>query len=74
MTQPANDDHNLNTPAGARRYVHTWASRLLGQEATYVTTSENRLIHFKTMSDEDALWVAQQLKEMEETASDKRQD
>jgi hypothetical protein len=49
----------------ARKYVSEWAPRLLGKEATYVTTSNNRLIHFSTMSDDDAIWVATQLRSME---------
>jgi hypothetical protein len=54
------------TPETARKYVAEWSPRLLGKEATYVRTSGGRLIHFKTMSDDDALWVAQQFQSMEQ--------
>ena len=70
QTTPANDMADLNDPVQARLYVKEWAPRLLGKgkTAAYVQTSGDRLIHFKTMSDEDAIWVARQLKRMEDDA------
>lgn len=56
-------------PEQARKYVAEWAPRLLGKTATYIVTSSNRLIHFATMSDEDAMWVAGQLRAMEQEAA-----
>jgi hypothetical protein len=72
QTTPANDGYNIDTPEGARRYVADWAPRLLGKTATYVQTNQDRLIHFRTMSDDDAIWVAHQLKAMEEEAHERR--
>jgi hypothetical protein len=57
--------YNIDDPEQARRYVADFAPRLLGKEATYVRTNAARLIHFKTMSDDDACWVASQLWDME---------
>ena len=37
-----------------------------GQEATWRPQDAGRLIHFATMSDDDACWVAQQLWGMEQ--------
>ena len=53
--------YDIDDPAQARSYVWAFAPRLLGKEATYVRTNTSRLIHFKTMSDDDACWVARQL-------------
>ncbi len=65
MTKPdpqtTQDNGNLDDPAQARLYVEQFAPIHLGKTATYVSTNGNRLIHFKTMSDEDAVWVAKQL-------------
>jgi len=54
------DNGNLDDPAHARNYVEQFAPIHLGKTATYVKTSGDRLIHFKTMSDDDAIWVAKQ--------------
>lgn len=60
--------YDIDDPAQARSYVADFAPRLLGKEATYVRTNTGRLIHFATMSDDDACWVAQQLWGMEQKA------
>ncbi len=62
---PANEGLDLSDQKSARAYIKAWAPRLLGKTATYVQTSGDRLIHFNTMSDEDAIWVAKQFREME---------
>ncbi len=62
---PANEGLDLSDHKSARAYIKAWAPRLLGKTATYVQTSGDRLIHFNTMSDEDAIWVAKQFREME---------
>lgn len=59
-TETTQDNGDLNDLVQARLYVEQFAPIHLGKTATYVTTNENRLIHFKTMTDEDALWVAKQ--------------
>ena len=51
-------------PETARQYVANF-KHVLGKEATYVETSTGRRIEFSTMTDEDAIWVAQQLQDME---------
>lgn len=51
---------NLDDPKLARLYVERFAPIHLGKTATYVSTNNDRLIHFKTMSDEDAVWIAKQ--------------
>jgi len=58
--------YDIDDPAQARSYIADFAPRLLGKEATYVRTNTARLIHFRTMSDEDACWVARQLWDMEQ--------
>ena len=59
-TQTTQDNGDLNDPVQARKYVEQFAPIHLGKTATYVQTSGDRLIHFKTMTDEDAVWVAHQ--------------
>ena len=54
------DNGDLDDPVQARIYVEQFAQIHLGETATYVRTSGDRLIHFKTMSDDDAVWVAHQ--------------
>lgn len=66
MATPETKTYDIDDPAQARAYVDEWAPRLLGKTATYVTTSGDRLIHFRTMSDDDACWVARQLWAMEQ--------
>lgn len=66
MPAPETKTYDIDDPAQARAYVDEWAPRLLGKEATYVTTSANRLIHFRTMSDDDARWVAREFWAMEQ--------
>lgn len=56
---------DLSTSEKVREYVARWAPRLIGKMATFVETSEGRRIEFATMSNEDALWVAEQLRQME---------
>jgi hypothetical protein len=68
MAEPETKTYDIDDPAQARAYVADFAPRLLGKEATYVTTSGDRLIHFRTMSDDDACWVARQLWAMEQRA------
>lgn len=58
--------YDIDDPADARAYVTTFAPRLLGKKATYVQTNQ-RTIHFATMIDGDACWVARQLWAMERT-------
>ena len=58
--------YDIDDPEQARRYVADFAPRLLGKEATYVRTNSARLIHFRTMTDEDACWVALLLWELEQ--------
>jgi hypothetical protein len=58
--------YDIDDPAQARSYVADFAPRLLGKDATYVRTTTSRLIHFRTMSDDDACWVARQLWAMEQ--------
>ena len=55
-------------PETARQYVRNF-KHVLGREATYVETPEGRRIDFATMTDEDAIWVATQLQEMERKAA-----
>jgi hypothetical protein len=59
--------YDIDDPAQARSYVADFAPRLLGKEATYVRTNTARLIHFRTMSDEDACQVARWLWAMEQS-------
>jgi hypothetical protein len=56
----ANDGIDLADPVQARRYIADF-KHIIGKEASYVTTNQGRLIHFRTMSDEDAVWVAHEL-------------
>lgn len=53
---------NYDDPVQARRYVE-WFSKngVPGKVTTYVQTSSDKLIHFATMTDEDAIWVAKAL-------------
>jgi hypothetical protein len=55
----------ISTPKKARDFIAKWAPRLLGKTATYVDTSAGKHIEFETMTDEDAIWVAEQLRGME---------
>lgn len=65
MNQTTTITYDIDNPEEARRYVADFAPRLLGKEATYVRTNTARLIHFRTMSDDDACWVARQFWAME---------
>jgi hypothetical protein len=56
---------DISKPNEARRYVAQWGPRLLGKDTTFVETSSGRSIYFDNMTDEDAVWVARQLYEME---------
>lgn len=56
---------DISTPEKARRFVARWDPRLLGKTATYVETSAGKHIEFETMTDEDAIWVAEQLRGLE---------
>ena len=60
-TKNIQDNGDLDDPVIARKFVEQFAPIHLGKKATYVNTSENRIIHFKTMSDDDAIWVAKRL-------------
>jgi hypothetical protein len=66
---PANDVFDLTSQESIRAYIKEWAPRLLGKEVTYVRTSGDRLIHFRNMSDEDAEFIANELRAMEMEAS-----
>lgn len=66
----ANDGPNLDDPITARKYISNF-KYILGREATYVTTNEGRLIHFRNMNDEDACFVAHQLRHIESEAKKK---
>ena len=55
-------------PETARQYVRNF-KHILGKEATFVETSSGRRIEFATMTDEDAIWVAGQLQDMERQAA-----
>jgi hypothetical protein len=59
---PANEN-DLMTAQQARDFVNCFAPVYLGKEASYVTSTGGRLIHFNTMTDEDAIWVAKQFKD-----------
>jgi hypothetical protein len=48
----------------ARKYVNDF-KHILGRDVSFVETSMHRTIHFDTMTDEDAIWVAEQLREIE---------
>ena len=56
---------DISKPNEARRYVAQWGHKLLGKNVTFVETSSGRSIYFDSMTDDDAVWVARQLYEME---------
>ena len=58
----------MTEAAEARKYIADF-KHILGKEASYVETSSGRRIEFATMDDEDAVWVAAQLRGMETEAA-----
>ncbi len=60
----ANDGLDLSNPEQARKYVADF-KYILGKEASYAVTSSDRIIHFANMSDDDAVFVANELRAME---------
>jgi hypothetical protein len=58
---------NLAKPKDARFYVNYWAEGFkasTGKEASMVTLNTGREVHFATMSDEDAVLIANDLYRM----------
>lgn len=54
---------DLSDPSQARAYI---AQFKMGDKIpSYITTNQNRLIHFRNMSDDDAIFVAHELWDME---------
>ena len=54
----------ISNADAARKYIADF-KHILGKEASYVVTSSGRRIEFATMDDEDAVWVANQLRGFE---------
>jgi hypothetical protein len=61
----------MSSAADARKYIADF-KHILGKEASYVETSSGRRIEFATMDDDDAVWVAQQLRAMETEAAQRK--